>query len=269
MSHQILFDLLWKEYAERNPHALEIYQLVTQRGETVINDHIALRTFNDSRINIEQLAKFFKVYGYQECGTYHFPAKKLFAKHYEHEDPSVPKVFISELLAEQFSPRLQAIVKKCVDKIPHDLLNSEELLYAGTFWKPLSYQVYQELLTESEYAAWMYVFGFCANHFTVNVNALTTFSELNDVNEFLLRNGFKLNISGGAIKGSPQEYLEQSSTLAEQRDITFSEGTHRIPSCYYEFAKRYHLPNGKLYTGFIATSADKIFESTDVNIQAM
>lgn len=266
MSHQALFNILWNEYTERNPHALEVYQLFTQRGETVINDHIALRTFDDPRINVEQLAKFFEAYGYKEKGTYQFPVKKLFAKHYEHEDPAAPKVFISELLTKQFSPELQAIVKNCVDKIPQAMLSSEELLFAGTFWKPLSYKTYQQLLKESEYAAWMYVFGFCSNHFTVNVNALKTFNEINDINEFLLKHNFKLNVSGGAIKGTPQEYLEQSSTMAEERDVEFVEGIHRIPSCYYEFAKRYNLPNGKLYTGFIAASADKIFESTDVNV---
>jgi len=38
---------------------------------------------------------------------------------------------------------------------------------------------------------------------------------------------------------------------------------HEIPSCYYEFARRYEDKNGELYGGFIAKSADKIFESTD------
>ena len=81
----------------------------------------------------------------------------------------------------------------------------------------------------------------------------------------LLTNGFQLNSSGGLIKGTPAEFLEQSSTLAEEVDVKFEEGIYKIPSCYYEFAKRYVLPQTqKLYTGFVAASADKIFESTDV-----
>lgn len=264
MPHQVLFNKLWDEYTNRNPHALDIYQLFTQRGENVINDHIALRTFNDPRINVEQLATFFKAYGYCEKGTYNFPAKKLFAKHYEHENPSLPKVFISELLVEEFSPTLQSIVKNCVDHVPDTMTHSEELLYSGIYWGPLSYKTYQQLLSESEYAAWMYVFGFCANHFTVSVNDLSTFKSLQEINEFLQAKQFQLNVSGGAIKGTPQECLEQSSTMAEEREVKFIEGVYSIPSCYYEFAKRYPLPNGKLYSGFIAASADKIFESTDV-----
>ncbi len=38
---------------------------------------------------------------------------------------------------------------------------------------------------------------------------------------------------------------------------------HQVPSCYYEFAKRYKDAKGKLYQGFVAASADKIFESTN------
>jgi hypothetical protein len=188
MSYQKLFSILWNEYTERNPHALNIYNLFLQREDNVLNDHIALRTFNDPRVNVDHLGKFFEAYGYQEKGTYEFPTKKLFAKHYEHENPDAPKVFISELLIEKFSPELQAVAKSCVDTIPASLLNSEELLYSGVFWKPLSYETYQKLLKESEYAAWMYVFGFCANHFTVNVNALTTFPDVKDVNQFLIEN---------------------------------------------------------------------------------
>lgn len=264
MSYQSLFSALWNDYVHRNPHALKVHQLFEQQGERIINDHVAFRTFNDPRINVDQLAKFFIAYGYEEKGTYDFPVKKLFAKHYEHENPEAPKIFISELITEQFSPELQKIVKSCVDKIPADALNSEKFLTHGIFWKPMNHKTYQQLLMESEYAAWMYAFGFCANHFTVNINAFKTLTEIEQVNVLLQKNGFKLNSSGGLIKGTPKEYLEQSSTMAEEVDVEFNEGKIKIPSCYYEFAKRYNLPNGELYTGFVAASADKIFESTDV-----
>ena len=46
-------------------------------------------------------------------------------------------------------------------------------------------------------------------------------------------------------------------------DMEFIEGKHSVPACYYEFAKRYPDKEGKLYSGFIAKSADKIFESTN------
>jgi hypothetical protein len=51
--------------------------------------------------------------------------------------------------------------------------------------------------------------------------------------------------------------------------INFNEEAKEIPSCYYEFALRYPMENGELYQGFIAASADKIFESTDVKLQSI
>lgn len=261
---QKIFQPLWEDYVRRNPHVKEVHDLFVARGENVINDHIALRTFNDPRIGVDRLANYFIKHGYKEKNTYDFPVKKLFAKHYEHSDPKAPKVFISELILGKFSPELQKIIHQCIDKIPETVLKSEQLINAGVPWAPLDFDIYKKLLDESEYAAWMYAFGFCVNHFTVNVNELKTFSGLEEVNEFLKSNGFKLNNSGGEIKGTPKDYLEQSSTLAGDIEVKFTNKTQRIPSCYYEFAKRHRMPNGELYTGFVAASADKIFESTDI-----
>lgn len=83
------------------------------------------------------------------------------------------------------------------------------------------------------------------------------------INEFITSHGYQLNSAGGIIKGTPAEFLEQSSTMAEKIKVSFSDGEFEIPSCYYEFARRYPLPDGKLYQGFVAQSADKIFESTN------
>jgi hypothetical protein len=57
-------------------------------------------------------------------------------------------------------------------------------------------------------------------------------------------------------------FLEQSSTLANNIEVKFDDGVLTIPACYYEFARRYPLKTGELYQGFVAASADKIFEST-------
>jgi hypothetical protein len=106
-------------------------------------------------------------------------------------------------------------------------------------------------------------FGFRPNHFTVLVNRLRTFQGLEALNAFLKENNYSLNSAGGEIKGTPGERLEQSSTVAEAVKVAFADGELSVPSVYYEFARRYPLPDGRLYQGFIAKSADKIFESTD------
>ena len=260
-----LFASLWQQYTKESPQALEIFNLFKTHGETVINDHIALRTFDDPRVNIDKLGKFFEKLGYVSCGEYEFVEKKLFAKHYEHKvDPIQPKIFISQLKTKEFSPFLQQQARACVDQIPANMLNSLELLYSGACWGELDYDVYIKLLAESEYAAWMYVFGFRANHFTVLVNQLTKLNTLEKVNNFLKQNQYTLNSSGGEIKGTPEEYLEQSSIMANKVLVKFKQGTFEVLNSYYEFAKRYPLKDGNLYQGFIAKSADKIFESTDV-----
>jgi len=264
MDKSLLFERLWSNYITNNPAAEHIYNLFVEAGEVVSNDHIALRTCNDPRVTIDKIAIPFINAGYQEKQSYDFPVKCLLAKHYEHgDDPNAPKIFISELRLEVFSADVQSILKACIDKVPVKILHSDELVFAGNVWKPLSFPTYETLLTESEYAAWLYVFGFCVNHFTVSVNALKQFPEVSDVNRFLEKAGITLNQQGGAVKGTPDDYLEQSSTLAEEVSVEFIEGTYKIPSCYYEFAKRYPMPNGMMYQGFVPESADKLFESTD------
>ncbi|GAP73582.1 MULTISPECIES: DUF1338 domain-containing protein [Pseudoalteromonas] len=258
-----LFEHLWDNYLEVTPSAVKVHELLgsTQRDD-VINDHIALRTFNLPKVGLEKLAAHFKAVGYKECGEYHFEAKKLYAKHFEHEDPTQPKVFISELLVEQFSDELQKTVHEMVDSIDEDAVTADNFLYSGTHWD-VSYETYQKLLAESEYAAWMSAWGYRANHFTVSINHLAQFDTIEQVNQKLKDAGFKLNTSGGEIKGSPEVLLEQSSTLADDAKVAFSDGEKAVPSCFYEFALRYLKPDGEIYTGFVAASADKIFESTN------
>ena len=118
-------------------------------------------------------------------------------------------------------------------------------------------------MAESEYAAWLAAWGYRANHFTVSINALPGFDNLEQVNQVLHQRGFALNINGGEIKGGPEVYLAQSATLADEAEVAFLDGTHLLPSCFYEFAQRYLQPNGELYRGFVEASADKIFHSTD------
>ncbi|MGE3608764.1 MAG: DUF1338 domain-containing protein [Bacteriovoracaceae bacterium] len=257
-----LLDKMWKDYVTINPLAQKVFDLLTGEGESVVNDHIALRTFNHPRVTIDVLARPFLASGYKYIGDYHFPEKKLYAKHFEHSDLNQPKIFISELKMEEFSPSLRETVNNLIDQIPAGLENSFEFVSIGRPWKVTS-QIYNSLLKESDYAAWVSAFGYRPNHFTVLVNALKKHPDIFELNEHLKKHGFKLNASGGEVKGTKELLLEQSSTLANSIDVKFEDTTLNIPACYYEFAKRYPMANGQLYQGFVAASADKIFESTN------
>ncbi|MFC3033827.1 DUF1338 domain-containing protein [Pseudoalteromonas fenneropenaei] len=259
----VLFKNLWDNYLAVTPSAVKVHELLgSTQQDDVINDHIALRTFNHPKVGLEKLAAHFLAVGYRECGEYHFEAKKLYAKHFEHQDPTKPKVFISELLLEKCSPALQDTVNSMIAEIDADAVTADNFLYSGTHWQ-VSHETYKTLLQESEYAAWMAAWGYRANHFTVSINHLANFTSIEAVNQALKDAGFPLNTSGGEIKGSPEVLLEQSSTLADDFSVKFSDGEFAIPSCFYEFALRYPMANGELYTGFVAASADKIFESTN------
>ena len=65
---------MWADYTNLNPQAERIYKLLTSNGETVLNDHIALRTFNHPRLGgIAAMAKHFIALGYEEKNDYIFP----------------------------------------------------------------------------------------------------------------------------------------------------------------------------------------------------
>ena len=255
-------ELMWQDYMELNPDARRIWQLFSERNAELVNDHIALRTFDLPAVNIDQLARPFVEAGYYPAGEYRFIQKKLFARHFQHPDQKLPKIFISELLVGEFSPWLQRQIRWLVEGISEQQREADDFSYSGRHW-PVSFATYQKLEQESDYAAWIYAMGYRPNHFTLLINALQSHSDIRQLNDFLIQQGFRLNEAGGAIKGSADELLEQSSTLANPVNVTFSDTEAEVPGCYYEFAMRYPQPDGTLFQGFVAGSADKIFQSTD------
>ncbi len=256
-----LLSKMWTDYVELNPQAQKIVELIESKGDKVINDHIALRTYNNPRINIDIISKPLLASGYVHKGDYIFEEKKLKAKHFAHPDENMPLIFISELLLEEFSSEFQTILNNLVESVSDETIAAFDFMSNGRPWD-ISTSDYETLKKESDYAAWVSAIGYKPNHFTVFVNNLSSFPELSDLNTFLKEKGIKLNDSGGEIKGSKEVFLEQSSTLADSVDIKFTDKTLNIASCFFEFAKRYPQENGELYRGFVAASADKIFEST-------
>lgn len=257
-----LFNALWQDYTQRLcPSAAQVHDLL-EEDEPLLNDHIALRTFNLPQVGLDRLAAPFIAIGYKPCGKYHFEAKKLYAEHFEHPNPAAPKVFISELMVGQFSSLLQQTVRDLVSQVSDEALKDPAFLYGGRLWD-LDYATYELLSAESEYAGWVAAHGYGANHFTVSVNQLEQFTEVREVNHLLRHNGFDINEAGGEVKGSPAVLLEQSSTMADRVPVSFLDGIREIPGGFYEFAKRYPTEDGELYRGFVEASADKIFESTN------
>lgn len=260
----VLFDALWRDYIAVTPSAPDIHARLRARGERVVNDHIALRTFDLEPIGLDALAAVFEAHGWTTSGTYLFDTKRLRARSLSHPDPDRPRVFISELITADFPLYVRATAEALARHVARTGRTGPDLLTAHPSWPTPDAATYDALLSVSEYAAWLSLYGLRANHFTVSVNALTTFDSLADLNAWLTAEGFPLNTSGGAIKGTPDDLLEQSSTLADLLPTRFACGATRdTPSCYVEFALRHPDRDGALFDGFVTQSADKIFESTD------
>ncbi len=259
-----LFDNMWQDYIAITPSANKVHALLEDEegSSEIVNDHVAFRTFNLDKTSLDKLAAHFLALGYEEKGAYNFEAKKLDARHFEHPDTTQPKVFISELRVQELTEQSQAIINKLVAQMDAQAVKNENFLYSGRHWE-LTQEEYEVLREESEYASWLAAWGFRANHFTVSVNHLQHIDTLAEVNSLLKSAGFPLNTVGGEIKGGEDVFLAQSSIMADRQVVKFGSVEKEIPSCFYEFAQRYKMPDGELYHGFVAESADKIFESTN------
>lgn len=158
-SIQRLLEKMWVDYVSINPLAQKVYDLLIKGEKEIVNDHIALRTFNHPRLGVDVIAKPFIEAGYKYSGDYQFPEKKLYAKSYLHADEKLPKIFISELKLEEFSSSLREKVNHLVAQIPKDKEAEFDFSSSGRPWK-ISIKEYQELLKESDYAAWVAAFGY-------------------------------------------------------------------------------------------------------------
>jgi hypothetical protein len=260
MDRTKFFEALWADFATIAPQAAAIARQLEERGERIENDHIAFRTFNLAPISLEALEPLVLGLGYALLDEYRFDDKHLRARAYICEGS--PRLFLSELECEELSGWAQALIQQLLEQVPPGLAASPEVFRAGRPWAALRFADYERLSNESEYAGWLAALGLRPNHFTVSVNALSTLPRVEDVLDFIEAAGYRINEAGGRVKGSREVLLEQGSTLADRVTVQFADGPRIIPTCYYEFALRHPDDAGRLYEGFVPSSADRIFEST-------
>ncbi len=283
-----LLNGLFKSYAQNVPDVGRITQALISRGiiskqEDIVNDHIAFRTLGVPHLGIASLESIFLHFGYTKKDAYRFNEKKLNAYWYAPPAPQYPRIFISELCVEELSSAAQQIIYRYtqeVQKDPAQALNlNDTQALLDFFHKPLwalpSWEDYERLLKESEYAAWVIYNRYYLNHYTVSVHEMPEpLNTLLAFNNFLSEIGIRMNTAGGIIKTSPDGLLLQSSTVAQTIMAEFSDHQqHEISGSYVEFAERRPLPEysninplelqrEQRREGFEAGNADKIFEST-------
>lgn len=284
----VVMDALMSRYAERVPDVKKILndlikEGVIQDASDISNDHIAFRTMGVPHLGIASLEKIFLHFGYTKRDHYVFESKKLDAYWYAPPDEKFPRIFISELRVGDLSENARKIIHSYTDEVksdPVDQLHLKDPVSVGNFlhkplWRIPTKADYLALLEESEYAAWVIYNRYYLNHYTISVHYLKDgYNQLTQFNDFLERNGIKLNDAGGKIKTSPDGLLLQSSTVAQVLEAGFAgDEKHMIAGSYIEFAERRVLPQfahlqkqdlkrEHRREGFEANNADKIFEST-------
>ena len=291
-----LLKRLWGQFINRVSYANTYSQLVTQKGGNVVNDHIALRTLNthtgEQPAGIHAIKHIIEVLEYKPVGKYRFSRRRLNAVHFEHPDPTFPKIFVSQLEVEELPGWAQNIINETVKDAPYllsdvgiellQLLKKEGgitaeaaqylvddlVQYFRRPWEPPLKEDVIKLCDVSQYGAWVLLHGNSVNHFTafINFQDVPDWPDLETTCKALEAVGVPMKDN---IEGAPGSKLRQSATRAVKEEVVVrgEEGPEKIDwtYAYYELAERGFIEeNGKLklFSGFLGDQAQHLFDMT-------
>ncbi len=236
-----LLDALWERYAAEVPYARTFVRLA---GGAFENDHIALRSLARPGSGIAMFAEVFERLGWKRAGSYDFPDVSLRAIHLS--QPGLPRVFVSELVAESLPKRERELVLS----LEPDPKPSSDLVswFAAPVTRPRAEDL-EAVEKVSQYGAWLLAFGRKVNHFTASVDDVEAWQAK------LLAAGVPMKGEIEGVRGGP---LRQTATGAASLPITLADGTSRPwPYAYFEIAER--APG---FDGFLTPQARNLFEMT-------
>lgn len=300
---QRVFKELWKHYYGQVDYASMIEQYVKSKSDQWVEDHVAYRTLPGQHTGMHILERLFSMLGYKREDDYDFAEKHLQAFWMSPNDTdgsseaASPKIFISEIRAGEFGADFEKTILNITSEVQQSAIERLEAMYSqiddpkiedafvqtavsmlteGPSWSRPKWDVYQTLAKLSEYAAWTYLFGNQLNHFTVSVHLMKSLSDIVSLGESIEKDlSIPMNKSGGMVKGTADVKLEQIATMAAKVQYQFQDGVREVSYGFVEFAKRYPLEGksddhqwSSYYQGFVAANANKIFESTDMAVDA-
>lgn len=293
-----LIENLWAQYQRRVPFAKKYAELLKLKGGHLVHDHLAFRTFNtptgEQPSGITAISHIFETLNYKRCGKYRFPKIYVNAAHFEHPDPLLPKIFISQIEVEELPEWVRQVIRETVHDAPYllseqaiELMNIvgksnsiteeaatiliEEL--TGYFRSPWPLPSRDNLLNindVSQYAAWTLLHGNSVNHFAASIN-LQLVSEWPDIEATIVGLSQEGIPFKAEVEGAPGSILRQTATPAvkELYRLKESDGEFRETEwtyAYYELTERgsYVSDEGeKLFGGFIADQATQLFRMTE------
>ena len=293
-----LVENLWQQYLRRVPYARKYSELVNARGGKVVHDHIAFRTLNtntgEQPAGFRALGHLLEILNYHKAGKYKFPKMMATAVHYEHPDPLLPKIFVSQLEVSELPEWAQQIIHQSVVDTPYllseeaiglmNILNEQgsitneaaEILIeelTGYFRRPWKVPTRENLLKIndiSQYAAWTLLHGNSINHFAafLNLQSVPEWPDIETTCAALAQAGIPMKPE---IEGDEGSILRQSATLAVKEPIRFRGEDKEIVEmewtyAYYEFTQRGYIISDegeKMFTGFIPDQATHLFRMTE------
>lgn len=283
-----LWNLLWLEYIKKVNYAQTYQQMITDKGGTVKNDHIAFRSLrmnvdtNQGKINfgINYIEQIVKLLGYEAAGEYTFPKIHLYARHYCHpqqEEFDLPKLFISELIVDELPANIEQLIYQTIAKVdfnsfiatkPQPNINDIANIFTRP-WQPPQHSIVEQVNQVSQYGAWVLLHGYAVNHFTGYVNQNTPeYPDIDTIARALANLGVPMKAE---IEGDVRYGLRQTATQAVTQMVTVlddkSGAEVQIPwtYAYYEIAQRYLIEvEGQqvLFDAFLGKNAQQLFEMT-------
>lgn len=293
-----LVENLWQQYSRRVPYARAYAEMVNARGGKVVHDHIAFRSFNtntgEQPSGVLAFGHLLGILNYRKAGKYKFPKMMATAVHYEHPDPLLPKIFVSQLEVAELPEWAQHIIRGRVAETPY-LLSDEaiELMnilgdqgfinneaagilieeITGYFRRPWKLPLREDLLKIndiSQYAAWTLLHGNSVNHFAafVNLQNVAGWPDIETTSRAMGAAGIPMK---ERMEGETGSILRQTATQAVKETIGFRGENGEIEDmewtyAYYEFTERGYVISDegeKLFTGFIADQATQFFRMTE------
>jgi hypothetical protein len=230
-----LLDALWERYAAHVPYARKFVELA---GGDFKNDHVAFRS-----LNLEPIARVFEKLGWKRAGAYDLEDVHVNAIHLS--KPGEPRIFVSELRVGELSKRARQILAR----LPAGPEPGADL--AAWFCAPAEPPLESELLElekETQYGAWLLLFGREANHFTASVDEVEVWQRR------MIEAGIPMK---DEIEGEPGAPLRQTATRAAERVVQLRERKRKWPYAYLEIAQR--APG---FDGFVVKQARQLFEMT-------
>lgn len=280
-----LMAALWNKYIEE----IQFYSLLFPRG--TIWDHLAIIDVGLEGSNRNTLISLFKKLGFEERGSGYIPDKIndfmwMAEPNIDEKLPSeaLPQIVLADFRIDELSKANRDLVHSYLKKVDQQSLPScdagvrdvSELVdYLNMRpWPLMTVREYMMLRDENPLLSWVMASGRKVNHFGVSIHLDGRFNSLADFNESLRRVA-PLNFKDGAIKGSLEMGIEQSSSVGSLQRIMLRDGEVELNRAFMEFVWRQQIAQGEAprwgdyYTGFLATNATNIIESVIIKRHAV